>query len=329
MHSLLPRSNAPLSLSVVVPAFNEAHYLATFINELISTLDHEINDLEVIVVNDGSSDHTQAVLTNLCSTDARIVGLNLSRNFGKESALSAGLDTAQGEVVVLMDADGQHPPHLVLTMLEHWRQGYDVVYAVRKTRSDQTHLRISLTRIFYKLINWGNRVKIPLDAGDFRLMSRRVVDSITSMPERNRFMKGLYAWVGYPSIAINYTPLNRVYGVSKFGFNDSFALAVTGIVSFSVAPLRMLTFLGFLLSFAAMCYGCWVVFEYFFYGINVPGYATIVVGLMFFSGIQMLSVGILAEYVGRIYEEVKRRPKYLVAQKTGHGLKDPYKSKLF
>ena len=251
MHSLLPRSNAPLSLSVVVPAFNEAHYLATFINELISTLDHEINDLEVIVVNDGSSDHTQAVLTNLCSTDPRIVGLNLSRNFGKESALSAGLDTAQGEVVVLMDADGQHPPHLVLTMLEHWRQGYDVVYAVRKTRSDQTHLRISLTRIFYKLINWGNRVKIPLDAGDFRLMSRRVVDSITSMPERNRFMKGLYAWVGYPSIAINYTPLNRVYGVSKFGFNDSFALAVTGIVSFSVAPLRMLTFLGFLLSFAA------------------------------------------------------------------------------
>ncbi len=322
MLSLSPRTHTSPSLSLVIPAFNEGHHLATFVAQLLSTLDHELPALEIIIVNDGSTDHTGAVLQNLCANDPRIVGVNLSRNFGKESALSAGLENAKGDAIVLMDADGQHPPSLVLTMLEHWRQGYDVVYAVRRTRSDQTQLQVYLTGLFYRLINWGNRVQIPSDAGDFRLMSRQVVTAINSMPERNRFMKGLYAWVGYPSIALDYTPLSRVEGVSKFGLRGSFALAVTGIVAFSVAPLRLLSIVGFLLSIGAMCYGSWVVFEYFFYGIDVPGYATIVVGLMFFCGIQMLSIGVLAEYVGRIYEEVKQRPKYLIAKKTGRGLQD-------
>jgi glycosyltransferase involved in cell wall biosynthesis len=304
----------------VIPAYNEAHHLATLVGQLLSSLDHEISRLEIIIVNDGSSDHTPAVLHNLCQNDARIVGVNLSRNFGKEAALSAGLELAQGDTVVLMDADGQHPIPMVLTMLSHWRQGYDVVYAVRQTRSDQRQLQIGLTKVFYKLINWGNRVKIPADAGDFRLMSKAVVDAINAMPERNRFMKGLYAWVGYPSIALDYRPLERAQGVSKFGFRGSFSLALTGIVAFSVAPLRLLSLVGSVLALASILYGTWVIFEYFHYGIDVPGYATIVVGLMFFCGVQMLSIGVLAEYVGRIYEEVKQRPKYLIANKLGRGL---------
>jgi glycosyltransferase involved in cell wall biosynthesis len=307
----------------VIPAYNEAHHLSTLVGQLLSSLDHEISHLEIIIVNDGSSDHTAAVLHNLCQNDARIVGVNLSRNFGKEAALSAGLELAQGDTVVLMDADGQHPIPMVLTMLSHWRQGYDVVYAVRQTRSDQRQLQIGLTKVFYKLINWGNRVKIPADAGDFRLMSKVVVDAINAMPERNRFMKGLYAWVGYPSIALDYRPLERAQGVSKFGFRGSFSLALTGIVAFSVAPLRLLSLVGSVLALAAIMYGTWVIFEYFHYGIDVPGYATIVVGLMFFCGVQMLSIGVLAEYVGRIYEEVKQRPKYLIANKLGRGLSAP------
>ena len=320
MQSLAPRSNASPTLSLVIPAFNEAHHLSTLVGQIISTLGHEVAHLEIIIINDGSTDHTPAVLQNLCSTDSRIVALHLSRNFGKESALSAGLEVAKGEVVVLMDADGQHPLPLILTMIEHWRQGYEVVYAVRRTRADQSQLQIKLTAFFYTLINWGNRVKIPPDAGDFRLMSRPVVDSLNALPERNRFMKGLYAWVGYPSVALDYIPLNRAQGTSKFGFRGSLSLAITGIVAFSVAPLRLLSLAGFVLSVAAMLYGTWVIAEYFFYGIDVPGYATIVVGLMFFSGIQMLSIGVLAEYVGRIYEEVKQRPKYLVAKRLGQGL---------
>ena len=320
MQSLTSRSNSSPSISLVIPAFNEAHHLSTLVGQILSVLDHEVSHLEIIIINDGSTDHTPAVLQNLCSTDSRIVALHLSRNFGKESALSAGLEAAKGDVVVQMDADGQHPIPLILTMIEHWRQGYDVVYAVRRTRADQSHLQIKLTSLFYTLINWGTRVKIPADAGDFRLMSRPVVDSLNALPERNRFMKGLYAWVGYPSIALDYTPLNRAQGDSKFGFSGSLALAVTGIVAFSVAPLRLLSIVGFLLSLAALCYGSWVIAEYFLYGIDVPGYATIVVGLMFFSGIQMLSIGVLAEYVGRIYEEVKQRPKYLVAKRLGTGL---------
>jgi glycosyltransferase involved in cell wall biosynthesis len=248
------------------------------------------------------------------------VGINLSRNFGKEAALTAGLDAARGEVVVLMDSDGQHPVSLVSEMLKRWREGSDVVYAIRRTRDDQSALHAGLTGLFYKLINTGNRVKIPAHAGDFRLMDRRVVDALKQLPERNRFMKGLYAWVGFASTAIDYEPLPRAAGESSFGLRGSFALALTGVLAFSIAPLRALTLTGLTLAMVAIGYGLWVVAEYFMWGIDVPGYATLVVGLMFFSGIQLLSIGILAEYVGRIYEEVKQRPMYLVSHQWGAGL---------
>ena len=222
-----------------------------------------------------------------------------------------------------MDADGQHPVDLLPEMLQKWEQGADVVYAVRKTRHDQSYLHIAFTSVFYKLINWRSRVKIPANAGDFRLMDRKVVQALQPLPERNRFMKGLYAWVGFNSTAIDYEPLPREDGQSNYGFRGALSLAVTGLLAFSVAPLRLVSYFGLLLSLAALGYGAWVVFDYFWFGADTPGYATIVVGMMFLSGIQLLSIGILAEYVGRIYEEVKQRPTYLLRSRIGKGLDQP------
>ena len=294
--------------------------MGALVPEILGTLKSLSPQVELIIVDDGSRDHTATVMQTLCATHPEVIYLKLSRNFGKEPALTAGIDAAQGEVVILMDGDGQHPASLVPDMLTKWRSGADVVYAVRKTRHDQSSLQIKLTGWFYKLVNLGNRVKIPANAGDFRLMDRKVVDALKSLPERNRFMKGLYAWVGYNSTAIDYEPLPRTDGKSNFGLWGSLSLAFTGILAFSIAPLRALTVTGFMLSMMALGYGLWVVGEYFITGIAVPGYATIVVGMMLFSGIQLLSIGVLAEYVGRIYEEVKQRPAYLISERQGRGL---------
>ena len=314
------RTNLTPSISCVIPAFNEARNLGTVLPRVLSTLQSMSPHVELIVVDDGSRDDTAAVMQALCAIHREVVYLRLSRNFGKEPALTAGIDTTRGEVVLLMDADGQHPVELLPTMLEKWQQGADVVYAVRKTRDDQSSLQVSLTGLFYKMVNFGNRVKIPANAGDFRMMDRKVVEALKSLPERNRFMKGLYAWVGFNSTAIDYQPLPRADGKSNFGLRGSLSLALTGILAFSIAPLRALTLVGMVLSALALGYGAWVVGEYFVTGIAVPGYATIVVGMMFFSGIQLLSIGVLAEYVGRIYEEVKQRPAYLISQRHGDGL---------
>lgn len=308
------------SISCVIPAFNEARNLELLVPPLLATLCNLSARVELIVVDDGSRDDTTQVMQTLCAAHPELVYLKLSRNFGKEPALTAGIDATRGEVVILMDADGQHPAALLGKMLQKWQQGSDVVYAVRQTRDDQSRLQISLTGFFYKLVNFGNRVKIPANAGDFRLMDRQVVDALKSLPERNRFMKGLYAWVGFSSTAIDYEPLPRADGKSNFGLRGSLSLALTGILAFSIAPLRALTLVGLVLSALALSYGGLVVIEYFVWGINVPGYATIVVGMLFFGGIQLLSIGVLAEYVGRIYEEVKQRPPYLISQRAGAGL---------
>jgi glycosyltransferase involved in cell wall biosynthesis len=317
---MISRSDSTPSISCVIPAYNEARNLGTVVPQILATLRALGAQIELIVVDDGSRDDTTQVMQTLCAAHAEVVYLKLSRNFGKEPALTAGIDATRGDVVFLMDADGQHPIALLPDMLKKWKEGSDVVYAVRKTRDDQSSLQASLTGLFYQLVNYGNRVKIPPNAGDFRLMDRKVVDALKRLPERNRFMKGLYAWVGFNSTAIDYQPLPRTDGKSNFGLRGSLSLALTGILAFSIAPLRALTLLGLILAAVALGYGSWVVGEYFISGIAVPGYATIVVGMMFFSGIQLLAVGILAEYVGRIYEEVKQRPAYLISQRTGAGL---------
>lgn len=314
------RSESHPRVSCVIPAYNEARNLPIVLPEIWQQLKAMTDQFEIIVVNDGSPDDTFAVASAMASTCPELVVIDLSRNFGKEAAMTAGLEMAQGQAVILMDADGQHPVTLLPSMLTHWQNGLDVVYAVRKTRTDQSQLHATLTGWFYRLVNWGSRVKIPKDAGDFRLMDKCVVDALVSLPERNRFMKGLYAWVGFPSVALEYEPLPRQQGQSSFGLRGAFGLAMTGMLAFSTVPLRLLTLSGIILSMASMFYVLWVLVEYFYWGIDVPGYATLVVSIMFFSGIQLLALGIMSEYVGRIYDEVKHRPLYVVRKRAGQGL---------
>lgn len=307
-------------VSCVIPAYNEAANLKTVILDVIKTLQGLCSAYEVIVVNDGSQDVTQDVIRALMADHSTLVLIDLSRNFGKEAAMTAGLAMAKGDIVFQIDADGQHPLDLFPVMLEKWKEGIDVIYAVRISRDDQHTLYVNLVSWFYRLINWGGRFDIPRNAGDFRLMDRKVVNALLSLSEANRFMKGLYAWVGFSSFAISYNPLPRLEGQSHYGLLGGFKLALTGMFAFSTAPLRLLTGSGLLLSFTAMLYILWVLFEHYFWGMTVPGYATLIVSIMFFSGIQLLALGIMSAYIARIYEEVKRRPLYLVRERSGQGL---------
>ena len=320
---MTPRQQRTPTVSCVLPAFNEAGNLPNVVPDILKTLQGLFSAVEIIIIDDGSRDDTLKVARRLGETHPEVVVLELSRNFGKESALTAGLQATRGDVVVLMDADGQHPVSLLPEMLAQWHKGVDVVYAVRRSRHDQTPLQRHLTGLFYELVNFGNRVKIPAHAGDFRLMDRSVVNALNALPERNRFMKGLNAWVGFPSIAIDYEPLLRQTGKSSFGLMGSVKLALTGFTAFSIAPLRLLALLGLMMATLSVAYGVWITIDYFVWGIDVPGYATVMVSTLFLSGVQMLGIGVVAEYVGRIYEEVKQRPTFLVRQRDGSGLQKP------
>ena len=315
--------DAPASISCIIPAYNEARNLARLVPQVLQALAGLAGAVEVIVVDDGSRDDTVQTVRALIGEHPQVALLRLSRNFGKEAAMTAGLQAARGDVVAIMDADGQHPPALLPAMLARWREGADVVYAVRRARDDQPPLYAGLAGLFYRFINWGGRVEIPAHAGDFRLMDRKVVQALNQLPERNRFMKGLYAWVGFQSAAIDYEPLPRLEGRSHYGLGGAFKLALTGMVSFSIAPLRLIAGLGLLLSAASLCYGVWVVIAYFVGDVPPPGYSTIVASIVFLSGVQLFATGVLAEYVGHIYEESKRRPVYLIDQREGGGLPPP------
>jgi glycosyltransferase involved in cell wall biosynthesis len=317
--SMRARAAAP-SLSVVMPAYNEAESLPRVVPHVLEHLARLTSRLELILVDDGSHDDTAAVAAELCQRHPQVVLLQLSRNFGKEAALAAGLQATRGDVVVIMDADGQHPVELVDEMLRRWRDdGMDDIYAVR-SRHGQSWLYAWGVRLFYRVINWNMRFRVPTDAGDFRLLDRRVVRVLNALPERHRFTKGLYAWAGFKSVAIPYDPLARVAGKSNFGWRSSLAFGATGLLSFTAAPLRFFGLVGLALSLASIGYGAWVVFEHFYWGTRVRGYATIVTGIMFLSGVQLLSIGLLAEYVSRIYDEVKHRPLYWIAHRIGSGL---------
>ncbi len=302
----------------MVPAYNEAGYLPTLLADLGAALGALSPRWEIIVVNDGSRDATDSVIRPWLQQPG-VRYLALSRNFGKEAALTAGLEHATGEVVVMIDADGQHPLSLLPQMLDGWRQGADAVCAVRDNRSDESWAKRLGTRLFYRIVNAGSPVPIPADAGDFRLMDRRVVDALLALPERNRFLKGLYAWVGFRTEFIRYEPAPRAAGTSSFSFTRLLGLALTGVTAFSTMPLRLWSGLGGLIAIGAIGYGGWIVVEHFISGNPVPGWPTVVVSLMFFSGVQLLSIGILGEYVGRIFTEVKRRPVYLLRENAGSG----------
>jgi polyisoprenyl-phosphate glycosyltransferase len=303
-----------------MPAYNEAENLPALLTQLLPQLAALTDRFEVVIVDDGSTDSTAAAIAPWVQQGG-VRYLRLSRNFGKEHALTAGIDHARGEVVVLMDADLQHPVEIVAKMLEAWQQGADMVCAARASRADESWTKRVGTALFYWMVNRkGSKVQIPVDAGDFRLMDRRVVDALKSLPERNRFMKGLYAWVGFRTEIIDYVPAERQAGQSSFSLRSLVHLALTGVTAFSNVPLRLWSGVGALIAVGAIGFGVAIVIEHFVRGHDVPGWATLVTSLMFFSGVQLLSIGILGEYVGRIFDEVKQRPIYLVASEHGTGL---------
>ncbi len=310
------RASMPVSISCVIPVFNEAENIHALVAELHPCLQQMSDSFEIIFVDDGSRDNTYAIAAELADKYP-IKALQFSRNFGKEAAMTAGLEHATGDVVILMDGDGQHGTSVLPKFLAEWRNGYDMVYGVRSGRQSEPLWKRKMSNWFYSLMQSAASVPIVPDAGDFRLMDRRVVNALNQLPERARFMKGLYAWVGFKSIGCAYDVKERNAGKSSFNFKRLIQLALTGIVSFSDVPLRVWGAIGGIISILAILNGIYIVVSTLFFGNDVPGWATIAVSISFLGGIQLLSIGVLGEYIGRIFNEVKRRPIYIVANTIG------------
>ena len=306
-----------LRLSCVVPAYNEAGHLAEFLQALHACASALTSDFEILVVNDGSRDNTREVALAQAET-LGVRYLEFSRNFGKEAALSAGIDHARGNAILLIDSDFQHPLEMVPRMVDLWRSGYDMVYGVITDRAAESGLKRLGTDIFYRLMGFGSDIHIPRNAGDFRLMDRKVVQALKALPERNRFMKGLYAWVGFQTVALPFVPADRHSGESSFNLRRLGSLALLGMTSFTNLPLRFWGVAGAGLSLVAICYGLWIALETLLFGNPLSGWPTLAASVLLFSGVQLLSIGILGEYIGRIYDEVKGRPVYLLAQDENH-----------
>src|SRR5215813_10019759 len=310
---------AAQGLSIVVPVYNEAAGLNA-LHERLGTLAMRLRQrfrlgCEVVYVDDGSKDDTLSIARSLSADTLDVQIVSLSRNFGKEAALVAGLDHARRGAVLFMGGDGQHPPALVEQLVSHWiDDGYDVVYTAKAHRDNEPALRRLSVRGFYALINWGARQKIPEDAGDFRLLSPRAVAALRQLPERNRFFKGLASWIGFRQIRVDYEPEPRAHGVTTFNFMRLLGLSIEGLTSFSVAPLRFASLLGVLLASAAFLFGLSILWEVFTTGKQVPGYPSLVVGLMTIGGVQLIMIGIVGEYIGKILSELKARPIYFVAE---------------
>jgi glycosyltransferase involved in cell wall biosynthesis len=300
-------------LSCVIPARNEARALPAVIEQVAQTLSAVGQRFEIVIVDDGSSDDTVAVIKALQSRQP-VVLVELSRNFGKEAALMAGLAHARGDAIVMLDADGQHPVAMLPEMLQHWRQGAEQVVAVQSERVNTTLSYKLSVQLFYKLINRGARFELPAHAGDFRLIDRKVVDTLLALPERTRFMKGLYAWAGFRTVLLPYQPDPRIAGQSQFTSSSLRRLALDGLTSFSDLPLRAMSWLGFGFALFAVAMTAWFVVEYYVVGVDVPGWTTVVVLVSLLSGIQLVCLGILGAYVSRIFQESKQRPLYVVRE---------------
>ena len=304
-------------LSIVVPIYNESLNLDGFFARLIPVLDGTGEEFEVICIDDGSKDDSVAKLKLVNQADPRVKLLAFSRNFGKEAALSAGLANAAGHAVIPIDADLQHPPEMIPDMVAKWREGYDVVYAVRRERTGQSLLSRLQARAFYWLFEKLSEVKMPREVGDFRLLDRKVVDAINAMPERTRFMKGIFAWVGFRQVGIPYTQEERVHGESSFNLVRLLRFAFDGLVAFSDMPLRMWTVIGAVVSGFAFLYIVVRLVRTLVYGIDVPGYESIIVTILFLGGVQLITLGIIGHYLGRVFNEVKGRPLYIVRERLG------------
>ena len=308
-------------LSLIVPVKDEEEAIAPFLRRVCAVLesltDPARESFEIVFVDDGSSDRTLERIREESAADTRIFAISFSRNFGKEAALTAGLDYARGDAVIPLDVDLQDPPEVIGPMLCSWREGFEVVYGVRDDRASDHPLKRLTADVYYRAHNYLTHEKIPAHAGDFRLMDRKVVDVIRSMPERTRFMKGLFAWAGFKQTSVQYTRPSREIGRTKFNGASLWKLALDGITSTSTIPLRIWSYIGAAVAILSFMYAAFIIIRTTLLGIDVPGYASLLVAVLFLGGLQLLSLGILGEYVGRLMVEVKRRPIYVVREKIG------------
>jgi glycosyltransferase involved in cell wall biosynthesis len=311
--SLNPRTGGLRpSISVVAPAYNEQEVLGEFYRRVVEVLRATGAEYEIVLVNDGSRDTTLSLMHSIQAMDSHVCVVDLSRNFGKEIALTAGLEHTNGDVVVVLDSDLQDPPELIPEMLEAWREGYDVVYGVRTHRDGETWFKKISAKYFYQIIRAVSRVDIPKDTGDFRLMTRRAVLELSRLKEEHRFMKGLFAWIGFPSKPIYYRRDPRLAGETKWNYWNLWNFAIEGLTSFSVAPLKIATYFGLGVASISLLYAVFVTWKALVFGDSVKGYPSLMAVVLFLGGVQLISVGVLGEYIGRIFNEVKRRPLYLV-----------------
>ena len=307
---------AAATLSVVVPVYNEGEGLLAFHARLARVMNGLGEKWEVVYVNDGSRDNSLAVLEGLRADDPACAIVNLSRNFGKEIAMTAGLDHARGAAVVMIDADLQDPPEVIPDLVAAWRQGWDMVYAQRRVREGETWLKRATADAFYRMMQRVGRVRLPRNTGDFRLMSRRVVDALLQLREHHRFMKGLFAWVGFPSVAVPYDRAPRFAGQTSFDYWKLWNFALEGITSFTVMPLKVATYLGLVTALFAVVYGGQIIVRTLLFGNPVPGYPSLMAVVLFLGGAQLVTLGIIGEYLGRVFNETKGRPLYLVERYT-------------
>ena len=308
----LNKNNKRQLLSIVTPAYNESNVLAEFYRRIIQSLENTNLDIELIYVNDGSKDDTSNVMHQQCLNDRRITVIDLTRNFGKEIALTAGLDYASGDAIVIIDVDLQDPPELIPEFIKYWQEGYDVVSARRSKRHGESVFKKLSSFIFYRLLSRLSDIQIPEDTGDFRLMSRAAVDALLKIRERHRYMKGLYAWIGFSHKCIDFERAPRSLGSSKWSFWKLLNLAVDGLTSFSVVPLKLATIIGILTAVISLAFGCFILMKKILFGDPVAGYTSLVVIITFLGSVQLLALGIIGEYLGRVYNETKGRPLYLI-----------------
>ena len=299
-------------LTIIIPCYNEEDNILNVYTRLVEVLDKTNYDYCLLFVNDGSTDNTQKILEKLHKQDKRVKVIELSRNFGKECALTAGLDYAEGNIVIPFDADLQDPPEVIIELLKKYEEGYEVVNAVRRERKGDGFLKRITAKLFYKLMKAISNIDIPENSSDFRLISGNALKAVRRLRERKRFMKGIFSWVGFKTANVYYDRQPRLSGKSKWNYCKLLELSIDGITSFSIVPLRLASLFGFIVSVIAFLLGLWIIFEKIFLEIPIPGYASIIVSVLFLGGIQLIFLGIIGEYIGRIYEEVKRRPIYIV-----------------
>lgn len=306
-----------IELSIIVPMYNEELNIDRFFETLLPVLSRLDLEYEIICINDGSKDRTLEMLLDYRKNNPRIKIISFSRNFGKELALTAGLHRFHGKAIIPIDADLQHPPEFIEELIAKWREGYDVVYAVKKIRLGESSFKRFTANLFYRFINFISDTPILRDAGDFRLFDRRVVEQLNRIPERTRFMKGLYSWVGFNQIGIEFDQQPRHLGKTKWNYWKLWNFALDGITLFSTTPLRLWSYLGIIISLISFGYASFLVIRTLIYGRDVPGYASIMVMILFLGGLQLISLGVIGEYLGRVYAETKRRPLYVIRESYG------------